>query len=373
MDKSPCALLLTGGGARAAYQVGALKAIAQLYPVNHASPFPILCGTSAGAINVTALACYASCFRLGIKKLEYIWRNFRSQQVYHSSPYHLSWQIGKILFSSFQADYASKTAFALLDNSPLRDLLHNYMEFSRIDRNILRGALQAVSITASDYSNGDSITFYQSDGRHKPWQRAKREGRQAIINPEHLLASSAIPMIFPPNQIDQDFYGDGSVHQLSPLSPPIHLGAEKILIISLEQPRKTGDMLNKAPSSTEIASHLLDTIFTDTLNADLERLNRVNDTLSLLNEQQRQTLSLKPVKNILLKPSQDFDPLADKHFAEMPLTVRLLLRAMGIKKGSNSSLTSYLMFEQTYTKELIQLGYLDTQERWDELREFLEV
>ncbi|MCE2594583.1 patatin-like phospholipase family protein [Motilimonas cestriensis] len=371
MKTKSCALLLTGGGARAAYQVGVLKAIAELYPRNHHSPFNILCGTSAGGINIAALACYASCFRLGVKKLDFMWRNFRTNQVYQTDMLQLSGKILRNFCASFQADYAYKPGFSLLDNTPLRELLNRYMEFERIDRNILAGAINAAAITASDYTTGDSISFFQSNGNHQPWQRAKRKGVNAILNAEHLLATSAIPLLFPPCQIGQDYYGDGSVHQLSPLSPAIHLGAEKILVISLEQPRIKPNAPRHVPNISEISGHLLDTIFTDTLNSDLERLNRVNSTLALLEQTQQHPMQLKTIESFVIKPSQGFNHIADKHYDALPLSVKLLLRSLGIKKGSQSTLTSYLMFEQNYTRELIQLGYQDCHNQMEALQAFL--
>lgn len=371
MKTKSCALILTGGGARAAYQVGVLKAIAELYPRNHHTPFNILCGTSAGGINITALAVYASCFRLGVKKLDFMWRNFHTNQVYQTDMLKLSRKMLANLFSSFQADYAYKPGFSLLDNSPLRELLNRHMEFERIDRNILAGAINALAITASDYSTGDSISFFQSDGTQPAWQRARRKGVSTVINAEHLLATSAIPLLFPPCQIGQDYFGDGSIHQLSPLSPAIHLGAKKILVISLEQPRIRANAPRHIPNISEISGHLLDTIFTDTLNSDLERMNRINSTLTLLAQHQQHPMQLNTIESYVIKPSQGFNQLADKHYDSLPLSVKLLLRSLGIKKGSQSTLASYLMFEQNYTRELLQLGYQDAQNQLNSIQDFL--
>jgi len=226
-------LVLTGGGARAAYQVGVLSAIARFMPRNHGTPFPIICGTSAGAINSTALACYASCFHLGVKKLEWIWKNLNTNRIYHSDAPRVFGHIIRGMAASFQADYANKTARSLLNNNPLRELLNDVIDFKRIDANILRGYLSAISVTASSYSNGNSISFYQSESTISPWFRAKRKGIPDQITSEHLMASAAIPMVFPSIKLQQEHYGDGSIHQLSPLSPAIHLGAEKLFIVGV--------------------------------------------------------------------------------------------------------------------------------------------
>ena len=374
MAKAKIALLLTGGGARAAYQVGALKAITSFYPRNHKIPFTILCGTSAGSVNATGLAVYASCFHLGVKKIEYIWRNFNTQQVFCSGPGDLWLELIKTILGTLQADYGSRRGFAILNNSPLRDLLNSTLDFRRIDRNIQKQYLDALCVTVSNYSNADSISFFQAQPEIAQWQRAKRLGFKTMINPEHLMASSAIPMIFPPSQIGQNYFCDGSVHQLSPLSPAIHLGADKILALSLGEPSTDNySTLNRPPSSAEIAGHLLDTIFTDTLNSDLERLKRVNSTLNILHPDDSAKLMLKQIDTIMIKPKQSINQLATHKFHHLPWSVKTLLRLVGIKRDSESSLTSYLLFEPAFTKALIQLGYTETLGREEELRTFLEL
>lgn len=365
------ALLLTGGGARAAYQVGVLKALAQHYPRNSKIPFEIICGTSAGAINATGIACYASCFHLGVKKIEWVWRNFHTHQVYYSDYLRLGWHLLRGFLSAFQADYANKRPVSLLDNKPLRLLLHNIVDLQRIDRNIQGGYLSSVSVTASSYNTGDSITFFQGN-EAKEWRRAKRCGQKTLLGIHHLLASAAIPLVFPSVRIHQHYYGDGSVNQLSPLSAPIHLGADKILIIGLEQPRAQ-DLTNAMPHHpglATVAGHLLDTIFSDTLNADLERMHRINKTIDTLNAHQIPT-DLKKVDSFLINPSVNFNEIASQHFLQLPMAVRSLLRLTGITQHSESSLTSYLLFEKAYTKRLIEIGYQDAMQQMPELLDFL--
>ncbi len=365
------ALLLTGGGARAAYQVGVLKALAQHYPRNSKIPFEIICGTSAGAINATGIACYASCFHLGVKKIEWVWRNFHTNQVYYSDYLRLGWHLLRGFLTAFQTDYANKRPVSLLDNKPLRLLLHNIVDLQRIDRNIQGGYLSSVSVTASSYNTGDSITFFQGN-EAKEWRRAKRCGQKTLLGIHHLLASAAIPLVFPSVRINQHYYGDGSVNQLSPLSAPIHLGADKILIIGLEQPR-SHDLANAMPHHpglATVAGHLLDTIFSDTLNADLERMNRINKTIDTLNANNIPT-DLKKVDSFLINPSVNFNEIASQHFLQLPMAVRSLLRLTGITQHSESSLTSYLLFEKSYTKRLIEIGYQDAMQQMPELLDFL--
>jgi len=374
MAKPKIALLLTGGGARAAYQVGALKAIASFYPRNNKIPFDILCGTSAGSVNATGLAVYASCFHLGVKKIEYIWRNFNSQQVFYSGPSDLWLELLKTLLGTLQADYGLQKGFSILNNAPLRELLNNTLDFRRIDRNIQNHYLDALCVTISNYSNADSISFFQGQPDISQWQRAKRLGVKTMINPEHLMASSAIPMIFPPCQIGQSYFCDGSVHQLSPLSPAIHLGADKILAVSLEEPDSgASTYLHKPPGSAEIAGHLLDTIFTDTLNSDLERLSRINATLDIIKAEEKAKLDLKHIDAMRIKPNSSINQIATSKYKHLPFSVKNLLRLLGIKRDSESSLISYLMFEASFTQQLIQLGYTETLEKEAELKEFLEI
>lgn len=375
MPEPKIGLLLTGGGARAAYQVGALKAIAEFYPRNHGTPFRVITGTSAGAINCCAIASYASCFRLGVKKLEYIWKNFHAHHVYQCSAYELSAHILRNTISRFTSPHLERYPISLLNNRPLYDLLNSYLELHRIDRNIQTGYLDAVSVTASDYNTGDSVSFFQGHERLKEWQRAKRSGIRSVINSKHLLASSAIPLVFPSTRIGRDYFGDGSVHQLSPLSPAIHLGADKIFVIGLEQPADA-DLtipLSQHPSGAEIASHLLDTIFTDTLNSDIERLERVNKVLQTTGKATRAQLRMKPISHFRIHNTHDFTCIADTHFTELPIMIRILLKLIGVDKHSRSSITSYLMFEQNYTRELIRLGYQDVMEQETQVRAFMGI
>lgn len=366
------ALLLTGGGARAAYQVGVLKAIAQQFPRNSKSPFQIICGTSAGAINGTALACYASCFHLGVRKLEWVWKNFHTGHVYYSDYLRATFHLLRGFFSAFQADYANHKPVSLLDNKPLKLLLNELLDLKRLDRNIMGDYLDSVSVTASCYNTGDSITFFQSN-QAAEWQRSRRCGQRTLLGVHHLMASAAIPLVMPSVRINQLYYGDGSVNQLSPLSAPIHLGADKILIIGLEQPRKREHLqqMPHHPNLSTIAGHLLDSIFSDTLTADLERMQRVNKTIDTLRQHQIPS-ELKPIESLLLNPSTNFNQLASEHFLSLPMAVRSLLRTIGIKQHSESSLASYLLFEQSFTRRLIELGYEDGLRQIDKIMAFLQ-
>ncbi|MGI2113318.1 patatin-like phospholipase family protein [Shewanella frigidimarina] len=368
------ALVLGGGGARAAYQIGVLKALVQFYPRNHNVPFDIICGTSAGAINAISIATHASCFHLAIKKLDWVWRHFETHKVYRTSIPQVLRHLGRMAIKGLQDDKVNTDAGSLLDNQPLRELLNNLIDFKRIDRNIGNDALKAISIDSSCYNNSRSYTFYQGNEHIDDWQRARRVGIRSLLNTEHLLASSAIPMVFPSIKLNQAYYGDGSVHQLSPLSSPIHLGANKIFVINLDSPHKHFPIeFEYHPKTATIAGHLLDTIFSDTLNSDLERLQRVNNTLSMISPQDRETLNLRHIDTLVIKPSQDLSRIAERFYDDMPFAIKTLLQLFGINRQSDSSIVSYLLFEKSYTTTLIDLGYQDAMDRIDEIKQFFDI
>ncbi|MCG9730469.1 patatin-like phospholipase family protein [Shewanella sp. Isolate13] len=368
------ALVLGGGGARAAYQIGVLKAIVQFYPRNHGIPFRIVCGTSAGAINATSIATHASCFHLGVRKLEWVWRNIHARKVYRASIPGVLNHLSKMALKGLQSDGASSSAGSLFNSDPLRKLLSELISFERIDRNITSGALEAVSLDTSCYNNSRSVTFFQANAHLDNWQRDRRHGIRTRLNTDHLLASSAIPMVFPSIRLNQEYYGDGSVHQLAPLSSPIHLGAEKIMVINLESPHKIQPKeLEHHPKTATIAGHLLDTIFSDTLNSDLERLERINNTLSLIPEESKQKLALKNIETLVIKPSEDLSAMASRYFQDMPFAIKTMMKVLGINEHSESSIISYLLFEQGYCSALIELGYEDAMCQIDEIKHFFNI
>jgi NTE family protein len=368
------ALVLGGGGARAAYQIGVLKAIVQFYPRNHGIPFKIICGTSAGAINGTSIATHASCFHLGVRKLEWVWRNFRTEKIYSASVPGVLSHLGKMLLMNMQDDRVNTNAGSLFNNEPLRGLLDELINFARIDRNIGSGSLNALSIDTSCYNSARSVTFFQGSHNIPEWRRDRRSGQRTQLNTDHLLASSAIPLVFPSVKLNQGYYGDGSVHQLAPLSSPIHLGAKKLFVINLESPHKQlHQELEHHPKTATIAGHLLDTIFSDTLNSDLERLERINNTLSLIPKKDSQKLALSNIQTLVIKPSEDLSKLASRYYNDMPFAVRSMLRPIGINQQTDSSIVSYLLFERTYCSALIDLGYQDAMGQIDEIRDFFEI
>ena len=377
MTESRTALILTGGGARAGYQVGVLKAIRELLPQPQRNPFPILCGTSAGALNAASMAVSAEDFGAGVDGLVKVWENFSADQVYRADPAGIGISGARWLSTLALGWLTRRAPRSLLDNSPLRRLLSDSLDFNRIGRAIESGALHSISITCSGYSSGQSVSFFQGHVDTVPWRRSQRVGAPARISLEHLMASSAIPFIFPAVRINREWFGDGSMRQVAPISPAIHLGADRILVIGAgrladESDRPGGDIY---PSLAQIAGHALSSIFLDSLAVDLERMRRINNTLSLIPETVRgdNGTSLRPIKVLTIAPSQRLDHLAARHAQALPWPVRALLRGIGAMNPNGGALTSYLLFEPPYTRALIDLGHADTLARRDEVLDFLDV
>nr|WP_224745886.1 patatin-like phospholipase family protein [Neiella litorisoli] len=368
--KPNSAIVLTGGGARAAYQVGVLKAISECFPGGKKLPFDIICGTSAGAINGTALSCYAANFRLGIKKIEWVWRNFQTSKVYHSDIRGIFRQLLRNIMpiAASQPD----RALAVLNNAPLHELLSKLLDLSRIERNIDRGFLKAVSVSASSYATGNSVCFFQAEPEIGDWYRVRRRGVRTPLAFEHLMASSALPMVFPASKIGQRYYGDGSIHQLAPLSPAIHLGARRILVVGTSDlPDRSSTAAMPPPSAADIAGHLLDTIFSDSLRADLERLQRINNTLAMLSRAEQQKVNLFPIHTHVINPSEELKTLAAPHYHRLPASVKMLLKLIGANPQTNTALLSYLLFEKEYCQQLIELGYRDGLQQRQAVMQFL--
>ena len=367
---------MTGGGARAAYQVGVLRALSEFFPGGVPCPFPIICGTSAGAVNAAVLAVDAYSFRRGVRRLMTVWKNIHVEQVYRADPVGALGNSMRWLASIVTGGILGANDISLLDSSPLESLLKRYVDLAQIQRNIDRGHLAAFSVTCSGYTSGQSVTFYQGRSGLENWQRARRIGVAMPITFGHLLASSALPLIFRPVHINREYFGDGSMRQIAPVSPALHLGADRLLVIGVgrqlapeaERVRTTG-----FPSIAQIVGHALNSIFLDTLEVDLERLQRINRTLDVIPPDVLHTTRypLRRVAFRVVRPSVDLDQIAAAHAHELPRTIRMLLRTVGGMKRNASTLLSYLLFERGYCRELIRLGYEDTMSRKDDLAAFL--
>ena len=368
------ALVLTGGGARGAYQVGVLKAIRELLPDPVVNPFPILCGASAGAINVASVAAFAEDFSAGVDHLLDVWSNFHAGHVYRADPAGIAKTAASWLGALSVGWIIHRAPRSLLDNTPLRHLL-SHVDLRGIDRAIANQALRAVSITCSGYNSGQSVSFFQGRADIEPGRRAQRVGAHVKIELDHLMASSAIPFVFPAVKLHREYFGDGSMRQLAPISPAIHLGAEKILVVGAGRMTQESDRpdVDGYPSLAQIAGHTLSSIFLDSLWMDMERINRINQTLTMIPEEKKleNRIGLRPIEVLLISPSERLDHLAAQHAAALPWPVRALLRGVGAMNRTGGALTSYLLFEQSYTRALIDLGYRDTMAREDEVCNFL--
>ena len=377
MTGARTALILTGGGARAAYQVGVLKAVRELLPEPARNPFPILCGTSAGALNAATLAAGAADFGAGVGRLLAVWENFRAPQVYRSDAAGIG-AAGARWLSALAFGWITRRApRSLLDNAPLRSLLDASVDFSGIASAIDSGALHSLSITCSGYSSGQSVSFFQGRPGVAPWRRSQRVGAPAAITLDHLMASSAIPFVFPAVHINREWFGDGSMRQMAPISPAIHLGADRILVIGAGRTAEEGRVRAAGgyPSPAQIAGHALSSIFLDTLEVDLERLARINDTVGRLDEARRAEagIALRPLECLVIQPSQRLDIIAARHAHSLPAQLRIVLRGLGTFRREGSTLLSYLLFEPSFTRALIELGYHDAMTRAGELRRFLRI
>lgn len=375
--KRPTAVIMTGGGARAAYQVGVLRAFSEFLPLDSACPFPIICGTSAGAVNAAVLAADAHSFRRGVRRLMTVWKNIRVEHIYRADPTGALANSARWIWTILTGGAFSNKPVSLLDNSPLDALLARYLDLDSIQRNIDAGHLDAFSVTCSGYSSGQSVTFYQAAPGLENWQRARRIGIAMPIRREHLLASSALPFIFRPVHINREYFGDGSMRQIAPVSPALHLGADKLLVIGVgRQLAPEGERIaaNGSPSLAQIAGHALNSIFLDSLEIDLERLQRINRTLDIIPAEilERTHYPLRRVDFRVIRPSVDLEKIAAAHADELPRTIRMLLRTVGGLQRNASTLLSYLLFERGYCRALIRLGYEDTMSRREDLLAFLE-
>jgi len=375
--KQRVGLVLTGGGARVAYQVGVLKAIAESLPRNAHNPFPVICGTSAGSLNAATLAINAQSFRKGVSLLHTIWRDFHAKQVYRTDVIgvfnnSMLWVAGVLIGS---LGFRMPKQISLLDNSPLVELLEQVLPCERIQDSIDAGLLFALSVTASGYGTGQSVTFYQGAKEIMPWKRARRVGIPTQINTEHLLASSAIPFVFPATLINREYFGDGSMRQIAPISSALHLGATKVLVIGVNNDEDTVNFkrenINDYPTLAQIAGHALNSIFLDSMEVDLERVRQINSLVSSMPIEVSARMNLHHIEVLSIVPSASIEKLAERYVKELPWTIRLLLRLIGASNHRGTSLVSYLLSEKKFCNALIELGYRDAMAQRDELLKFI--
>ncbi|HEY1284383.1 MAG TPA: patatin-like phospholipase family protein [Steroidobacteraceae bacterium] len=363
LDKRPVlALVLTGGGARSAYQVGVLRALTEIVPRGR-NPFQVIVGTSAGAVAASVLAAEAVHWRRAVAGLEEVWANFRASQVFRVDPLHMFRSGCHWGLSLLSGGLLLSPPRSMLDNSPLRELLARSVDWSGVRTSIERGHLRALALCATSYVTGQSVAFYDGLDTIKDWARVQRVGRRAHLTLDHLMASVAIPLLFPPMQLGEEHFGDGAMRQMNPLSPAVHLGADRMLILGVRARRAAGvavaQLPIEPPTPGQIFGYMLDTLFTDQIFGDLEQLQRINELVHAAPEQAR---GARAIDTLMLAPSVDPREVAARHVDEMPRSLRALLRVIGARDIEGSQLSSYLMFEAGYTQELIRMGYKDAMD-----------
>ena len=372
-DQPVTGLILPGGGARNAYQAGVLKAITEILPENTANPFPVICGTSAGALNAALLASNAHQFRAGVQHLTGIWQHFHVDQVFRADPMTALKSGLRWTLAVMSGGLGRANPLSLLDNAPLRELLETHVRLARIQHAIDRGALRALGITTSGYSTGRSVTFYQGVEGLRPWERNRRVGLSEEISIDHLMASTAIPVVFPAVKLHNEYHGDGSMREHAPLSPALHLGANRLLIIGVRSRRSDPDLPGELPAAYptlgQIAGYMFDTLFMDALDSDIERLNRINHTLTETRDQRvefRDT-ALRPIEFLVISPSGDIGELVEHHAHTFPRAFRVLLHGLGALSRESRPLLSYLLFEAGFCRALMGMGYHDALRQRDDI------
>ncbi len=376
-------LVMTGGGARGAYQAGVLKRIGELKRVRtKGNPFPIIGGASAGAINGAGLATGCDDFALVTQLIAEAWATLKPSEIFHcgllsQAQNSLTW----MLDLSFGAILGGGHARSLLDATPLRGFLRRHLDCDRIQENIKRGNLYALAISATNYNSGKSYLFIQGKRGHPMWKRVRVVTVATKITVDHVCASTAIPMVFQPVKLKTPrgsaFFGDGCLRLQQPLSPVIRLGAEKVFAIGVrcgnrERQEESTDERN--PSLAQVLGVLLNVMFLDHLATDIEHLEHLNQ---LLNDGHINQLGIeghekiRPLRTLIITPSVNLSDLAGQHQRDMPALIHYFVSSLGRDAASSADLMSYLLFTPSYTQDLIQIGYLDANERIEEIEQFL--
>jgi len=364
-------LVLSGGGSRAAYQAGVLKGLVEIKPD---IKIPILTGLSAGAINVGFLASEAASMHNAAHKLCELWSQLRTEQVFRTDFASLmKTGLRLILDLSFGGIYRHTSSNSLLRTDPLEKLLEEVIRFDNIPKNLELGHIDAVSVAATDYGNTESVSFFSArDLSRMPWTRKRRRSESLELHVEHIMASSSLPILFPPIKVGDSYFGDGVLRNAAPLSPAVHLGATKLLIVGVRKQRELIERvrLTKEPALGRIMSVVMNAILLDTADMDVERLQRINQTLSLLSPEGQAKSQLHPIDFVWITPSEDLGEIAKAHIYKLPRILRYLLRGTG-SKSEYSEISSYLLFEPEFCTKLIELGYKDCLNRRPDIEKLL--
>ncbi len=368
--RSQVGVVLSGGGAKGAYQAGVLRAVYEITNgMGIKNPFPIISGISVGSINSSYLAAHAHDLEEATSRLVSLWNSVHSKQIIKTDTFSIMKIAFRWLFEMTAGGFVeNKKARALLDNSPLVDFVEKEINFARIQKNIDEGFLDGIVITAVNYSNGCRYNFYQCHDEILPWTRVKRIAVHTRIEKEHVLASSAIPLYFPPQKIGSSYYADGNLRNNTPLSPSLRLGAEKLLIIPVRKQTTPGEEHKTFdPTLGRIISVILDSLLLDAIDFDIERLTRINETLRHVDDPS--STELCHIDTCIIRPSVDLAEIAVEEVKALPRSIRYLISGTGSKEDTKG-IISVLLFESHYTQRLTRLGYDDAMNQKEEIAEF---
>lgn len=369
------ALVLSGGGARAAYQVGVLSYLGSRLP---SFRFNVITGVSAGAINAAFLATHRGDLRTGVADLRKQWCRLKTEDVIRTDPWSLGTIILRWAFTLLSGGVRiGPRARSLVDNDPLRETLRGFVDTDRIEENIRQGHLDALAISTTSYQTGRTVTFVQGRPELPTWTRTDREARRDRITLAHVMASTAIPLVFPAERVGNGWFGDGSIRQSAPLAPAIHLGADRIIAVSSRYARTMEEAREPAvhgyPPAAQVAGLLMNSVFLDSLPADAARIERLNRLLSKLPERERERESLHQVEVLTVQPSMDLGRLSLRYEDQLPRGIRYLSRGVGTHESDSPDFLSYLLYERSYIGRLVALGERDAERQWPEIARFLDV